>query len=143
MFVVINCFCSIRKIVDKRESCLRMKLNKTKIGYIIRKMNQKISGHKIAEELNISLERVYQIYREYLKTRSIPILKQQGRPRKQLTESEINLIKISFSRYNVSVSLLSKIIFKIHNVKINHNKIHEILLKIWIGCMMNSEGKTS
>ena len=57
--------CSIRKIVDKQESCLLMKLNKTKIDYIIRKMNQGMSGYIVAEELRISPERVYQIYREY------------------------------------------------------------------------------
>ena len=56
------------------------------------------------------------------------MLKPQGRPRKQLTETETNLILTSFFKYNLSASLLTKIIHKKHGVKINHNKIHEILL---------------
>ena len=106
-----------------------MKLNKTKIDYIIRKMNKGISGYSIAEDLRLSPERVYQIYREYLETGEIPVLKPQGRPRKNLTETEINLIITSFTKYNLSASLLSKIIYKEHLVKINHNKIHVILLE--------------
>ena len=53
-----------------------MKLNRTKINYIIRKMDQGKSGYQVSEEMNISYERVYQIYREYLKTGKIPELKQ-------------------------------------------------------------------
>jgi len=84
---------AIRKIVDKQKPCLFMKLNKSKINYINRKMNQRISGHRIAEEIKLSYERVYQIYQEYLKTGKILILKQQGRPKKQLTEKENQLNK--------------------------------------------------
>lgn len=92
-------------------------------------MNQGVSGYRVAEDMKISYERVYQIYREYLKTGKIPELKQQGRPRKQLTETKINLILNSFLEYNLSASLLTRIINKNHGVKINHNKIHEILLE--------------
>jgi len=66
-----------------------MKLNKTKINYIIIKMNQRINGHRIAEEIKLSYERVYQIYQEYFKTGKTLILKQQGRHRKQLTETKL------------------------------------------------------
>ncbi|MEA3248619.1 MAG: DDE-type integrase/transposase/recombinase [Nanoarchaeota archaeon] len=106
-----------------------MKLNKSKIAYIIRKMNQEMSGYQIAKDLKLSSERVYQIYREYLKTGEAPVLKQTGRPIKILSETEINLILNSYSKYYVSASSLSPIIEKMYGIKINHNKIHEVLLE--------------
>jgi transposase len=106
-----------------------MKLDDLGVRYIIRRMNAKISGYQIAKELNISPERVYQIYRNYKKTGEIPILKQVGRPRKQLTGSEINLIITSFSRYKLSASLLKEVIKCESGININHNKIHKILLE--------------
>jgi putative transposase len=106
-----------------------MKLNRTKINYIIRKMEEGFSTRQVAEELQISHERVRQIHQIYLRTGEIPELKKVGRPRKQLTETEINLIITSFSKYNLSASLLTKIILSETGIKINHNKIHEILLQ--------------
>ena len=59
-----------------------MKLNDTKIKYMIRKMGQGLSIRQVGEELRISHERVRQINNLYLTTEKIPVLKQQGRPRK-------------------------------------------------------------
>lgn len=92
-------------------------------------MNQEMSGYQIAKDLKLSSERVYQIYREYLKTGEAPVLKQTGRPIKILSETEINLILNSYSKYYVSASSLSPIIEKMYGIKINHNKIHEVLLE--------------
>ena len=92
-------------------------------------MNQGMSGRQIAIDLKLSYERVYQIYREYLRTDKIPELKQVGRPKEPLSETEISLILNSYSKYYVSASLLSPIIEKKYGIKINHNKIHEILLE--------------
>ena len=92
-------------------------------------MNAGMSTRGVAEELQISHERVRQIYIGYLKTGEIPELRSVGRPKKILTESEISLIIKSFLKYQISASLLSKMIYNEHRVKINHNKIHEILLK--------------
>lgn len=103
-------------------------------------MNQGMSGRQIAMDIKLSYERVYQIYREYLKTDKIPELKQVGRPKKLLSKTEINLILNSYSKYYVSASLLSPIIEKKYNLKINHNKIHEVLLE---NNMARKEGKKS
>lgn len=92
-------------------------------------MNAGMSTRWVGEQIQISHERVRQIYIEYLKTGEIPKLKTPGRPKKILTETEINLIIASFYKYNVSASLLSKMIYREHKIRINHNKIHEILLQ--------------
>lgn len=106
-----------------------MKLNELKIMYIIRKTAQGISTRKIAADLRISHERVRQINQIYKKTNKIPKLLIAGRPKKQLTESEINIVLNSFLKYKVSASILEKIIKIENNTYINHNKIHQILLE--------------
>jgi len=94
-----------------------------------KKNEQRNEWTPIAIDLKISYERVYQIYREYIRTDKIPELKQAGRPKELLSETEINLILNSYSKYYVSASLLSPIIEKEHNIKINHNKIMNFLIK--------------
>ena len=92
-------------------------------------MSSGMSTREIGKEINVSHERVRQIYKVYLKTREIPKLNTVGRPRKQLTETEVNLIITSFAKYKVSASWLRKIIKHRSGISINHNKIHEILLE--------------
>lgn len=92
-------------------------------------MNSGMSTRQLAEELQISHERVRQIYISYLKTGEIPELKSVGRPRKILTELEINAILKGYSKHLVSASILSKILKIEKCISINHNKIHEILLE--------------
>jgi len=66
---------------------------------------------------------------ENIKTGKMPELKQVGRPKEPLSETKINLILNSYSKYYLSASLLSPIIEREYNIKINHNKIHEVLLE--------------
>ena len=86
------------------------------------------STRQVARDIKISHERVRQIYNQYKRTGDIPVLQSVGRPKKQLTETEINLILNSFLKYKVSASWLRKIIKHENNININHNKIHEVLL---------------
>ena len=87
------------------------------------------STRQVGQEIQISHERARQIYKKYKQTGIIPVLQSVGRPKKQLTETEINLIITSFSKHKVSASWLTKIIKCEFNININHNKIHEILLE--------------
>ena len=87
------------------------------------------STRQIGEDLKISHERVRQIYKIYCQTGEIPKIQRVGRPKEFLTETDINLIITSFLKYRVSASILRKIIKHENDISINHNKIHEILLK--------------
>lgn len=120
--------CGIRKIVDSWNSVNPMKLNEKKIRYIIRYMKAGYSLRQVGEDIKISYERVRQIYKSYIETNIIPILRKAGRPKRLLTEYEINMIIESYIKHKSSASILSKIIKLEKGTKINHNKIHEILL---------------
>lgn len=87
-----------------------MKLNDTKIRYIINQMNLGKSTRQVRQDIQISHERVRKIYKKYKQTGIFPVLQSVGRPKKQLTETEINLIITSFSKHKVSASWLTKII---------------------------------
>jgi putative transposase len=106
-----------------------MKLNGRKINYIIQKMSSGKSTRQVGEEVRISHERVRQIYISFKNTGRIPEIKQVGRPKKKLSESEVNLILEGYLKYKASASILRKIIKQENNISINHNKIHEILLE--------------
>ena len=105
-----------------------VKLDEKKINWLIKWKQQ---GHKnadIANGLKITPRRVQQIYSQYRTTRKIPILKTPGRPRKPITAQEIELVKQTQKKYHANALYLEKFILKLHNTKINHNRIHKIML---------------
>lgn len=107
-----------------------MKLNKNKIKYIVGEMKKGTTTYQISRNIKVSISRVYQIWKEYNKTGVLPVLSfQTGRPKKYLTEEQINLILKEFNETRFSASILEKIIKQRYSILINHNKIHELLLQ--------------
>lgn len=107
-----------------------MKLNKGKIAYIVREMKKGITTYQISRNIQVSISRVYQIWRSYKTTGKMPVVGfQTGRPRKPLTEEQRSLILKEFNETHFSASILEKIIKDRHSVLINHNRIHELLLQ--------------
>lgn len=54
--------------------------------------------------------------------------KHAGRPRKPFNKWEIQLVKKTYEKHRVSADTLEKLIDKISNKHIGHNRIHQILV---------------
>ena len=82
--------CSIRKVFPVDNICsVNMKLNKSKIAYIVGKRKQGMSTYQISRGINVSERRINQILQEYKTTGILPVVGfQTGRPKKVLTEEE-------------------------------------------------------
>ena len=106
-----------------------MKLNESKIRFIIKKMDSGMSCREVGYSLGISHERARQIYLYFKNTGQLPNLKPHGRPREPLTENQISLIIESYMKHKVCASTLRKIIKLEKQISINHNKIHQVLLE--------------
>ena len=106
-----------------------MKLTKTKILDTIRRKNDGWTTYQTRKIAQISIRRVNQVYSEYLETDKIPeIGKKMGRPSKPITDEEIRIVKEVYLKYRVSASTLRRVIDRDYNLRINHNRIHKILI---------------
>jgi len=106
-----------------------MKLTKTKLLETIRRKNDGWTTYQVRKIAGISIRRVNQVYGEYLQTGKIPeIGKKVGRPGKPITDEEIRIVKEAYTKYRVSASTLRRIIDRDYNLRINHNRIHKIMI---------------
>ncbi len=105
-----------------------VKLDENKIRWIIQSKNEKVKNLDISVILKITPRRVQQVYSQYKKTKKIPTLKRPGRPKKPVTVHEIELVKQVQEKFHTNALYLEKIISKLYNTKINHNRIHKIML---------------
>ena len=106
-----------------------MKLTKTKLLETLRRKNEGWTTYQARKIANISIRRVNQVYSEYLETDKIPeIGKMVGRPSKPISDEEIRIVKETYQKYRVSASTLRRVIDRDYNLRINHNRIHKILI---------------
>ena len=71
-----------------------MKLNKSKILELIRLKNNGLTIYQIKKKIRVSIQRINQIWKEYLETEEIPIIGYRlGRPSKPITDREIFVVK--------------------------------------------------
>ena len=75
------------------------KLNEKQISYIIREMKKGTKPSTIAQRMKISSRRVYQIYGHYVQTGSASKHKKIGRPKKEPTEKEIQMVIETYDAY--------------------------------------------
>ena len=106
-----------------------VKLNDDKIRWIIKCKQQGIKNQDIADGLKITTRSIQQIYYSYKKSNQILVLKRPGRPKKPITQHEIQLVRKSHKKYHINALYLEKIISKLYNIHINHNRIHKIMLE--------------
>jgi len=78
------------------------KLKERKIRWIIREKEKGSSSKAIAEVQHITVQRVYQIYRQYRATGKVPELKNAGRPGKELTDMEKSIIVSAYRKYRIN-----------------------------------------
>ena len=64
-----------------------------------------------------------------METDEIPdIGKRNGRPEKPISDQEIQIVKEAYTKYRVCASTLRKIIDRDYDLRINHNRIHKIMI---------------
>jgi len=105
-----------------------MKLNKTKIPWIIRQKRNGTATKDIARDMKVSTRRVQQILKEYRETGKEPNLGENiGRPPKPYDEDEAQIVKETHERYRFGARMLEPVIRKQYKVRISHNRIHMYL----------------
>ena len=105
-----------------------MKLNKTKVRYILRQNRKGVATKEIARDVKVSQRRVQQIIKEYNETGQEPVLGEKvGRPRKPFTEKETEAIRAAHARYRFGARMLETVIRKQFKICISHNRIHMYL----------------
>jgi putative transposase len=106
-----------------------MKLTRNKLIETIRRKNDGWTTYQARKIAGISIRRVNQVYTEYLNTNEIPeIGKKVGRPPKPISEEEINIVKETYAKYRVCASTLRRVIDRDYGIRINHNRIHKIMI---------------
>ena len=105
-----------------------MKLNKTKVRYILRQNRKRVPTKEIARDVKVSQRRVQQIIKEYKETGQEPVLSEKvGRPRKPFTDNEIEIIREAHARYRFGARMLETVILKQFKICISHYRIHMYL----------------
>ncbi len=105
-----------------------VKLNDERITWIIRMKEQGVKNAEIASVQKVSIRRIQQIYAQYRKGKQIPSLKRAGRPKKDVTEFERSIVRKAYERFRSNALYLQVFISKLYNLKINHNRIHAIMV---------------
>jgi putative transposase len=105
-----------------------VKLDGSRIAWIIRMKEQGVKNAEIASVQKISIRRIQQIYAQYRKGKNVPSLKRAGRPKKDVTEFEMGIVRKAYERFRSNALYLEVIISRIYNLKINHNRIHAIMV---------------
>jgi len=106
-------------------------LEQSQVEWIIKaKQEGVLKNEDIANAQGISVSRVQQLYRAYRKSGAIPVLKRAGRPRSpDVTPDERDIVKHAFERFRMCACYLEKVIQFHYGIKINHRRIHRILLE--------------
>lgn len=101
-----------------------MKLNKTKVRYILRQNRKGVATKEIARDVKVSQRRVQQIIKEYKETGQEPVLGEKvGRPRKPFTEKETEAIRAAHARYRFGARMLETVIRKQFKICISYHII--------------------
>jgi len=104
-----------------------VKLDDSKIRYIIDAREKGESGGNIALHLSISRRRVEQLYALYKTTGRAPSLGRGGRKSVPISDEERRIVLAAYNRYMVNAVYLRKMIEIDYGVHINHNRIHQVL----------------
>ena len=100
-----------------------VKLNEKQIAYIIRERKK---PSVIAQRINVSSRRIYQIYKHYVQTRSVPKHLKAGRPKKEPTQQEIQMVIEAYAAYSQGAIRLTKQLRDDHR-QISYSKVKKIM----------------
>jgi len=106
-----------------------MKLTRGKLIETIRRKNEGWTTYQARKIAGVSVRRVNQVWTEYLETGDIPdVGRQNGRPARPISEEEIRVVREAYIKYRVCASTLRRVIDRDYRMRINHNRIHRILV---------------
>ena len=103
-----------------------VKLNEKQIAYIIRERKKGTKPSVIAQRMNVSSRRVYQIYKHYVQTGSAPKHRKAGRPKKEPTQQEIQMVIAAYTAYSHGAIRLTKQLCDDHR-QISYSKVKKIM----------------
>jgi len=105
-----------------------MKLNKTKVHFILRQYRKHASTKEISRDVKVSQRRVQQIIKQNKETGLEPILGEKvGRPFKPYDDQESEIVQEAHARYRFGARMLEVVIRKQYKIRISHNRIHMYL----------------
>ncbi len=108
-----------------------MKLTRKRLLETLRCKNDGWTTYQVRKIADISVRRVNQVYTTYLATGQIPeIGKGNGRPSKPISNEEVTIVREAYLKYRVSASTLRRLIDRDYGMRINHNRIHRVLLQL-------------
>jgi len=117
-----------------------MKLTQAKLTDTLRKLADGKTVYQARKTAGISVRRVYQVKEAFDKTGEIPqIGKDAGRPRRNIEEWEINLVKQAYEKYRVSADTLERLIDRDYQKHLGHNRIHRILVYLGYAKIKNNK----
>jgi putative transposase len=88
-----------------------MKLNKTKVRFILRQYRKHASTKEISRDVKVSQRRVQQIIKQYKETGLEPVLGEKvGRPFKPYDEQEAEIVRGAHARYRFGARMLEVVI---------------------------------
>jgi putative transposase len=105
-----------------------MKLNRTKVRWILRQNRKVVTTREISRVMLVSQRRVQQVLKDYHETGREPVYgKNLGRPRKPYDYLESQIVKTAHNRYRFGARMLEYVIRKRYKIRISHNRIHMYL----------------
>ena len=116
-----------------------VKLDPVKVQWIIRQKEKGEHNEAIASSMKVSVRWVQELWSRYRRMSAIPELRKPGRPRKYVSEEQVNTVIEAFSKYKLGAVCLEKLIDIKFNKHIPHNTIHKILKQK--GLAMEEPGK--
>jgi len=121
--------CIVRKKFPTLEIKDYMKLNLLDIEKIIKRKNKGLSSLFIGKQFNISKRRVNQLFLEYKKTDSIPILQKNGtKPKREYPKNlESKILSIN-KKQGFGANYIAQYLRKKEKVKIANDYVHSVLL---------------
>jgi putative transposase len=106
--------------------------NKKKLKWcLVNYDSGKITQKWAASYLVITPRRFRQLYTEYKTTGQVPIIGiNLGRPKKEIPEEWIDIIKQEYDRFRLNALYMEKTIYARYKIRIPHNTIHKVMLEL-------------
>lgn len=88
------------------------------------------SAYKIGKKYGVSARWVRHLASSFIETGDVPKIKAPGRAPKPITNPEMKLVAGAYDKFHLGAVRLEKLINMDMDVKMSHNRIHDILLKL-------------
>ena len=112
-----------------------MKLNKTKVRWILRQSRKGVGTKEIALYMKVSQRRVQQVIKDWRETGREPVYGQKmGRPPKPFDENEAQIVRAAYEKYRFGARMLEYVVRKQYKTLISHNRIHMYLKAQGLAC---------